>query len=66
MRLALWLRLAGVHMGVACGLIAASRGPVSIAQTGVSPIVLREYMCTDGRGARLRLTSSGRAARTGP
>ena len=30
-------------MGVACGLIAASRGPVSIAQTGESPIVLREY-----------------------
>ena len=36
------LRLAGVHMGVACGLIASSRGPVSIAQTGESPIVLRE------------------------
>ena len=29
-------------MGVACGLIASSRGPVSIAQTGESPIVLRE------------------------
>jgi hypothetical protein len=60
------LRLAGVHMGVACGLIASSRGPVSIAQTGESPIVLRElHVYRWGCGVRLRLTSSGRAARTG-
>ena len=53
-------------MGVACGLIASSRGPVSIAQTGESPIVLRElHVYRWGCGVRLRLTSSGRAARTG-